>query len=114
MKHNQFYREARKTLYISTEDIGIGIYVIKRVFNVWHMLRISVSMQQHFEEFVKRRVELKYVGNFVARTVLVESENQFSLEELCRTQYILKYFSKPYRPSDPLERPKRQNDTSQC
>ena len=110
MKHNQFYREARLTcpLYRSTEDINIGIYVFKRVFNVWHMLKNSVSMQQHFEQFVRkqRRVELKSVGNNVAKTVLVESANKFSLEELCRTQYILKYFSKPYRPSDPLEKTK--------
>ena len=58
----------------------------------------SVSMQQHFEQFVRkqRRVDLKSVGNFVAKTVLVESANQFSLEELCRAQYILKYFSMPY------------------
>ena len=40
----------------------------------------------------QRRVELKSVGNFVAKAVLVESANQFSLEELCRTQYSLKYF----------------------
>ena len=40
----------------------------------------------------QRRVELKSVGKFVAKTVLVESANQFSLEELCRTQYSLKYF----------------------
>ena len=40
----------------------------------------------------QRRVELKSVGNFVPKTVLVESANQFSLEELCRTQYSLKYF----------------------
>ena len=33
--------------------------------------------------------------------MLVESANQFSLEELCRIQYSLKYFfSKPCRPSD--------------
>ena len=64
-------------------------------------------MQQHFEQFARkqRRVKLKSVENFVAKTVLVESANQFSLEELCRTQYILKYVSKPYRPSDPLEKP---------
>ena len=67
----------------------------------------SVSMQQHFEQFVgkQRRAELKSVGNYVAKAVLVERANQFSLEELCRTQYSLKYFSKPYRPSDPLEIP---------
>ena len=64
-------------------------------------------MQQHFEQFVRkqRRFKLKSVRNFVAKTVLVESANQLSLEELCRTQYILKYFWKPYRPSDPLEKP---------
>ena len=64
----------------------------------------SMLMQQNFEQFVwkQRRVELKAVGNFLAKTVLVESENQLSLEELCVTQYI---FSKPYRPSDPLEKP---------
>ena len=86
MKHNQFYREARLTcpLYRSTEDICIGIYVFKHVFNAWHMLKKSVSMQQHFEQFVRkqRRDELKSVGNFVAKTVLAESANQFSLEEL--------------------------------
>ena len=44
----------------------------------------SVSTQQHFEKFVRKqkRFDLKYVGNFVAKTVLVESANQFSLEEL--------------------------------
>ena len=82
------------------------MYVFKRVFNVRHMLNKSVSMQQHFEQFVmkQRRVELKSVGNVVAKEELVESANQFSLEELCRTHYILIYFSKPYRPSDPLEK----------
>ena len=54
------------------------------------------------KSFQKNKEELKFVGNFV---VLVESANQFSLEEQCRTQYSLKYFSKPYRPSDPLEKP---------
>ena len=51
-------------------------------------------MQHSFEDFSEkqRRVELKFVGNFVAKTVLVESANQFSLEKLCRTQYSLKYF----------------------
>ena len=44
-------------------------------------------MQQNFEQFVgkQKNVELKYVGNFLAKTVLVESENKFSLDELCRT-----------------------------
>ena len=53
-------------------------------------------MTQPFEQFVgkQKTVELKYVGNFVAETVLVESANQFSLEELCRTQHSLNYFSK--------------------
>ena len=67
----------------------------------------SVSMQQHCEQFVgkQRRLELKFVGNFVAKAVLVESANQLSSEELCRTQYSFTYFSKPYRPPDPLEKP---------
>ena len=41
VKLNQFYREARLTcpLYMSTEDICIGICVFKHVFNVWHMLK---------------------------------------------------------------------------
>ena len=45
-------------------------------------------MQQHFEQFVgkQRRFELTSVGNFVAKAVLVERANQFSLEEMCRTQ----------------------------
>ena len=96
MKHIQFYREVRLTcpLYRSTEDICVGICVFKCVFNVWHILEKSVSMSQYFEQFVgkQRRVELKSVGNLVAKTVLVESANQFSLEELCRTQHSLKYF----------------------
>ena len=71
------------------------------------MLKKSVSMQQRFEQIVgkQRRAELKSVGHFVAKAVLVESANQFSFEELCRTQYSVIYFSKPYRPSDPLEIP---------
>ena len=38
-----------------------------------------MSMQHSIEEFSEnqRRVELKSVGNFVAKTVLVESANQF-------------------------------------
>ena len=66
-----------------------------------------MSIQHSFKEFSEkqRRVELESVGNFLAEAVLVESANQFSLEELRGTQYSLKYFSKPYRPSDPLEKP---------
>ena len=43
------------------------------------MLKKSVSMQQHLEQFLgkHRRVELKSDGNFVAKAVLVESVNQF-------------------------------------
>ena len=49
-------------------------------------------MQHSVEDFSEkqRRVELKYVWNFVAKTVLVESASQFSFEELRRTQYSLK------------------------
>ena len=79
----------------------------RRVFVFQRVARVekSVTIQQHFEQYARKqtRLELKYVGNCVAKTVLFESANQFSLEELCRPQYILKYFSKPCRPSDPLE-----------
>ena len=69
--------------------------LFKRLLNVRHILEKVMSMQHSFEEITEkqRRVELKSVGNFVATTVLVESANQFSLEELCR--YSLKYFLKP-------------------
>ena len=71
---------------LPVEDICIGVYVLKHVLNVQHILDKVVSMQHSFKEFSEkqRRVELKSVGNFVATTVLVESANQFSLEELCR------------------------------
>ena len=48
-----------------------------------------MSMQHSFEEISEkyRRVELKSVRNFVTKTVLLESANKFSFEELCRTQY---------------------------
>ena len=74
------------------EDMCIGLYVLKRLLNVRHILKNVISMQHSFEEFSEkqRRVELKSVGNFVAKTVLVESANQFLLEELCRAQYSLK------------------------
>ena len=70
-----------------------------------HILEKVMSMQHSFEEFSEkqRRVELKSVGNCVAKTVLVESANQISLEELCKTQYSLKYFSMSCRPSGRLE-----------
>ena len=71
------------------EDICIGRYVL---LNVRHILKKVMSMQHRFEEFLEkqRRVELKSVGNFVSKAVLVERASQFSLEEVCRTQYILK------------------------
>ena len=77
------------------------------VTNVWHILKKSVSMQQHFEQVVgKHRIlEGKYLGNSEAEPLRLDCVNQLSLEELCRTQYSLKYFSKPYRPSDHLEKP---------
>ena len=59
-----------------------------------HILEKVMSMQHSFEAFSEkqRRVELKSVGNFVAKAVLVESAIQFSFEELCRRQFSLKYF----------------------
>ena len=69
-------------------DICIGLYVLKRLLTVRHILEKVMSMQHSFEEFSEkqRRDELTSVGKFVAKTVLVESANQFSLEELCMTQ----------------------------
>ena len=69
------------------------------------MFKKSVSMQQYFEKFVgkQRRLEGKHLGISEAEPLRFDCVNQFSLEELCRTQYSLKYFSKPYRPSDRLE-----------
>ena len=59
------------------EDICIGLYELKRLLNVRHILEKVVSMQHSFEEFSEkqRRVELESVGNFVAKAVLVESAN---------------------------------------
>ena len=51
-----------------------------------------ITIWNNFFVEKQRGVELKSVGNFVVKTVLVESANQFSLEELCRTEYNLKYF----------------------
>ena len=33
------------------EDIDIGLYVLKRLLNVWHILEKVMSMQHSFEEF---------------------------------------------------------------
>ena len=71
----------------------------------WKKLCHCHTVWKGFQKKKQRRVELKSAGLFVPKVVLVESANQFSLEELCRTQYSLKYFSKPYRPSYPLEKP---------
>ena len=50
------------------EDICIGLYVLKRLLNVRHILKKVMSIQHSFEEISEkhRRVELKSVGNFVA------------------------------------------------
>ena len=65
-----------------------------KLLNVRNILEKVMSMQHNFEEFSEKhgRAELKSVGNFVAKTALVESTNRISQEELCRTQYSLKYF----------------------
>ena len=61
------------------ENICIGVYILKCLLTVRHILERVMSMQQSFEEFSEkqRRVELKSVGNFEAYAVLVESANQF-------------------------------------
>ena len=75
---------------------NIDRYVLKRLLNVQHILEKVMSMQHSFEEFSKKknqsRVEFKSVGNFVAKTLLVESANHFSLKELCRTCGRVIYF----------------------
>ena len=62
------------------EDICIGVYVLKCLLNVRHILKKVMSMHHSLKEFSykQRRVELKSVGNFVAKTVLVESANKIS------------------------------------
>ena len=61
-----------------------------RIVNVHHILENVVSMQHSFEAFLDKlgRVKLKFVGNFIAKTVFIESANQFSLEELCKTDIV--------------------------
>ena len=66
-KYNLFSREAAicsestptRPLLRPNEDICIGIHVLQRLFNMWHILNESVSMQQHFYQFVgnQRRLE---------------------------------------------------------
>ena len=76
MKRYQFYREARLTCYLyrQTEDICIGICVFKRVFNVWYMLKKSVSMQQHFEQFVGKQWRLEgYFWSWTTKVCLCKS-----------------------------------------
>ena len=61
------------------EHICFRLYVLERLLKVRYILEKVMSMQHSFEEFSEkqRRVELKSVGNFVAKTVLVESPNHF-------------------------------------
>ena len=57
-----------------------SLMYLNAFLNVRHILEKVLSMQHSFEEFSEkqRRVELKSVGNFVAKAVLVERANQFS------------------------------------
>ena len=68
------------------EDICIGLYVLKRLLTVLHILEKVMSMLHSFEEFSKkqRRFELKSVGNFEAKTALVESEISFHWKSCVR------------------------------
>ena len=61
------------------EEISIGLYVLKCLLNVRHILEKAMSMQHSFEEFSEkqRRVKWKSVGNFVAKAVLVEVQISF-------------------------------------
>ena len=62
-------------------------------------------MQQHFVQFVGKqiRLEWEYLGISEAEPLRFDCAKQFSLEELCKTQYSLKYFSKSYSPYDRLD-----------
>ena len=96
VKHNQFYREKKIYLpFIQTNRRHSHMHLcIQTCFQRVAHVEKSVSMQQHCEQFVgkQRRFELKSVGNIVAKTVMVESANQFPMEELCSRQYNLKYY----------------------
>ena len=63
------------------EDICIGLYVLKRLLTVWHILEKVMSMQHSFEEFSEKQriVELKSAGNFVANFVLSRSATAVKL-----------------------------------
>ena len=62
-----------------TTHVCIGIYVFKHVFNVWYMLKKSVSMKQHFEQFVGKQWRLE--GYFWSWTTKVCLCKQFLLDE---------------------------------
>ena len=78
------------------EDICIGLYVLKGLLNVQHILEKVMSMQHSFEGFSEkqRRVGLKSVGNLVAKTVLVESANQFSFTKMVYTSLYLNFIGR--------------------
>ena len=100
VKHNHFYQEARLTcpLYRPMEDICICIFVFKRFFNVCHMLKKSVSIQQHFEQVVgkQRRLEGKYFGISEGEPLRFDCVNQFSPKGQCRAHFSLIYEFKTY------------------
>ena len=64
------------------DDICIGRYVRKRLLNVGHILEKGVNATQFRRVFRKKqkRFELKYVGNSVAKTVILESANLVFIE----------------------------------
>ena len=61
------------------DDMCIGLYVLKCLLNVRYILEKVMSMQHSFEEIneKQRRAEVKSVGNFVAKAVLVEVKISF-------------------------------------
>ena len=89
------------------ENICIGLNVLQRLLNVRHILENVNATQFRRVLRKKRRNELTSVVNFVTKRVLVESANQFSLEELCRKQYSLKYFFKAISTIRPMAKPKQ-------
>ena len=67
-----------RLLPIEDTCIYIGIYVLKRLLNVRHILEKMCQCNAVSKSFQKNKQES--VENFVAKRVLVESANQFSLE----------------------------------
>ena len=65
------------------EEICIGLYVLKRLLNEKRYVN-ATEFRKDFRKTKKSGIEV--CMKFGAKTVLVESANQFSLKEISRTQ----------------------------